>query len=127
MATASFNTEINAPTTDGEQNTYNLNTILTLSGFDLESISFRLSEKYYGISISKSDLIIDYGAYGNFSIIVEDGLKASATASTTIKMTYGGSIERYFQSPNVKINYETLRASWEGIVTLPKSPKSPKL
>jgi hypothetical protein len=116
MATASFNTKITAPNIDGEQNTYDLTTILTLSGFDLESISFRLSEKYKNIGVSTNTLTIYYGAYGNFSIIVEDRLKNSTTATTNIEISYGGAVQKMVNSSNFVNSYNNTKTNWSTII-----------
>jgi hypothetical protein len=84
MATANFNTTIES-LGDGV-NEYDLSVVLTLSGFNARSVSYRLSP-IQGVSVKYALMVIDANVYGKINIEVSDGVNV-ANAITEISGFY---------------------------------------
>jgi len=119
MTTAIFNQEISASSTIGEVNEYDLTEVLTLSGFDKETLGFTIvSSPSDNIIIKDSTLSVGYGVYGTLTINVYDKIANSINVSTNIKISYGYFFERYFdEKSNVRNNIKTVQSDWSKIVS----------
>lgn len=119
MATAIFNQEISASSIIGEVNEYDLTKVLTLSGFDIETLGFTIvSSPSDSIIIKDNILLVGYGVYGTLTINVYDKIANSINVSTNIKISYGYFFERYFdEKSNVRNNIKTVQSDWSKIVS----------
>ena len=113
MATAIFNTQIEAPRKG--PNTYNLDTVITKTGFEnSKDFSYTLTPME-NVSLENSILSVEVGAYGKIEIKVLDRSNNSAIAETEI---YGFLADRSKLLNNenyIKIK-EDLRANWASII-----------
>lgn len=85
MATATFNTNIETPSSDyGKARTYNLDTVITKYDFgDFISFTYELASKIEGVSITKGNVLsISGNAYGEISVNVIAG-GSSGTSGTS--------------------------------------------
>jgi hypothetical protein len=108
MATASFNKKIQSG------NTYDLTQILTLTGFDIKSISYQLQTSGKGIKIEKNSLIIG-GFSGEFGVLVFDESKNEARADGFV-YSFISSLENFSKNENLVANLESTKTSWTSII-----------
>lgn len=118
MATAIFNQEINASSDSGSDAKYDLYKVLTLTGFDIETINFKLvSTPSDNVYIEKGTLFVGYGVYGDLTINVYDRSDNSVNVSTNIKKSYGYFYERYFsKGSNPENSKKVVNDQWSTII-----------
>lgn len=119
MATAIFNQEINASSDSRSDAKYDLYKVLTLTGFDIETINFKLvSTPSDNVYIEEGSLFVGYGVYGTISIDVYDKMDNSARASTNIKASYGYFYQRYFsKGSNPQTYRKVTQENWSNIIS----------
>lgn len=112
MATATFNTVIEGPSTIGDINEYDLGKIITTDVTSGKGVTYTLSGKEKaGITLVDSILTIEYGGYGTISVLVT-GDRTEATATTKVYGFQASKAEFYNDNVELETKIADLKSNW---------------
>jgi hypothetical protein len=112
MATAIFNTNIETPS-GTRLKSYNLDTVITKYGFEVDSFEYDLMGKTTGVSLVGNALSVSANSYGTISITIKGG-QLMASASTSLYGFYATKAEIINNANTVK-NFQNGRLSAQTI------------
>jgi len=112
MATATFNIVIESPNTIGNINEYDLSIVITTDVTSEKGVTYTLSGKEKaGITLVDSILTIEYGAYGDISVLVT-GDRTEATATTKVYGFQAAKAEFYNDNKEMTKKMGSLKTNW---------------
>lgn len=111
--TANFNQNIESPSFDSKSNSYDLNVVISTTGFGGELKYDLVSGN--NVYIDGNTLYVDGGAFGPIAVNVSDG-NLKATAETEL---YGFYAKVYENGDSLKKQYEITRKDYPSVI--PKS------
>lgn len=113
MATATFNTVIEGPSiNNGKGIQYDLTQVITTDVTSGKGVTYTLSGKEKaGITLVDSILTIEYGAYGDISVLVT-GDRTEATATTKVYGFQAAKAEFYNDNKELETKIADLKTNW---------------
>jgi|LakMenEpi03Aug12_release.lakeMendotaPanAssembly.Ray.scaffolds.fasta_scaffold09927_37 hypothetical protein len=115
MATATFNTAIEAPI--GEDNIYDLDSIITTDIVFDKGKTYKFDkEPNLNISLKENLLTLSEGAYGPVEILVSSDITETAVATTKVSGFQAGKNE-YMDNATLQTNFSDTQKNWSSIIS----------
>ena len=120
--TAEFNTNIDIPFSGQTQITYDLDSVITKSGFRDNRYSYEIVGKApQGVSIDSTTLIIESTArYGvQFTVQVTTPIRNDIAFATTTIFGFNGILNEYRNNERIALAKQDLINNWSAVVNIP--------